>query len=509
MKLLAAWALAALVPASSLPSGITAVIHKPQYAHSSWYLLVSDLQTSKPIYERNSNRLAFTGSVRKLFSVGLALDALGANHRFVTPVYRRGSDLILVASGDLTLGGRRTPNGSIAVTDFDHNDANNLGTAILTPQDPLTGLNQLAVQVREAGIRRVTGDVIVDDRLFQPYRVPNGNLLVTPVIVNENLIDVWVTPGSPGRPAHVDWRPKTPAFTVRASVRTVPAGQAAQIQLSNDGDVTCIGSASCAGTISGTIPIGYKAPLSASATLVRTFRIEDPASFARIAFIAALKRVGVAVSAKPVARNASGNLPAPNSYVPRARVASYVSPPYADYAKLILKISLNLGANLSLSLFGLTHGERTITGSLAAEKTVLVRTMGIAPGDVDFPTNGSGSPDSRAAARATVQMLLKMSRGSNAAAYRSALPILGVDGSLSQTGRALPSRGHVNAKTGTTLENGNLKAQVLAGYIDAKSGRRLAFALYVNDAGAMRSIEDVTNVFDDEAQIVNAVYESN
>ena len=37
------------------------------------------------------DRLAFTGSVRKLFSVGVALNRLGPSHRFLTPVYRTGA----------------------------------------------------------------------------------------------------------------------------------------------------------------------------------------------------------------------------------------------------------------------------------------------------------------------------------------------------------------------------------------------------------------------------------
>ncbi len=135
--------------------------------------------------------------------------------------------------------------------------------------------------------------------------------------------------------------------------------------------------------------------------------------------------------------------------------------------------------------------------------------MGIAPGAFDFPTNGSGSPDSRAAPRATVKILTAMSKGNTCAAYRASLPILGVDGSLAGTGGTLPAKGHVFAKTGTTIDSSGLKAQVLAGYIDAKSGRHLAFALYVNDAGAIKGIEDVGDVFEDEAKITNVIYEAN
>jgi D-alanyl-D-alanine carboxypeptidase/D-alanyl-D-alanine-endopeptidase (penicillin-binding protein 4) len=476
-----------------------------------------DAATGEALYELRPDQMALTGSVRKLFSVGLALRRLGADHRFTTPVYRQGrvdaqgalrGELILVAAGDLTLGGRLNANGTIAFTDFDHNDANNLGTAILTPQDPLDGLDTLARQVRAAGIRTVTGDVIVDDRLFDSFRVPNQNLLITPIMVNENMVDVTVRPTQPGQAASVDWRPRTGAFAVTGRVGTGGAGTADTVSLSGDGLVECVGTVGCSGSVEGDIAVGYEAPLSGSPALVQTFRIEDPAAFTRTAFIEALGRAGVRVLAPSVARNPAGKLPAPGSYAPDTRVAQLVSPPYSEYAKLTLKVSLNLGANLSLMLFGLAHGRRTIADALAVERETLVRELGIRADEFDFPTNGSGSPDSRAAARATVRLLTEMARSGVAEVYRAALPVLGVDGSLAHSGVDLPARGHVFAKTGTTIAEGALKAQNLAGYIDARSGRRLAFALYVNDAGPIRSISDVAEVFEDEAAIVNVLFEA-
>jgi D-alanyl-D-alanine carboxypeptidase/D-alanyl-D-alanine-endopeptidase (penicillin-binding protein 4) len=107
-----------------------------------------------------------------------------------------------------------------------------------------------------------------------------------------------------------------------------------------------------------------------------------------------------------------------------------------------------------------------------------------------------------------VRLLTAMAQSDVAAVYRTALPILGVDGSLAESGRDLPAKGHVFAKTGTTVADGALKAQNLAGYIDAKSGRQLAFALFLNDAGPLQSIADVSAVFEDEATIANAIYES-
>lgn len=504
------------VATTPLPEAIAAVMQKPRYADATWGLLVADLATGETVFELNPDEMLFTASVRKLFSVGLALDALGADHRFTTPVYRRGDvdgagvlsgDLILVAAGDLTLGGRVTEDDEIAYTDFDHNDANGLGTAILTPEDPLRGLDDLARQVQAAGIRSVSGEVIVDDRLFEPFIAPNQKLPITPIMVNENQIDVTVTPAEVGEAAEVSWRPQTAAFSLEADITTAAEGTAATVTRSDNGRISCIGEEGCGGTVTGEIPVGFQAPLSGRPELVQTFQIEEPVAFARTAFIEAVQRTGVEVAAPVVAANPAGDLPAANSYSSETRVAEFVSPPYAEFARLILKVSLNLGANLSLMLFALTHDKRTVTEALEVERETLIDWAGLEPGSFDFPTNGSGTPDSRATPRATVQMLTAMAGTDVAADYRAALPILGVDGSLAEVGSDLPGKGHVLAKTGTTLDASGIKAQNLAGYIDARSGRQLAFALLLNDAGAIESIEDVLDVLQDEAMITNAIYE--
>ena len=82
--------------------------------------------------------------------------------------------MILVAKGDLTMGGRDQGNDTLAISNFDHNDANNLKVGVLTAPNPLRGLDRLAKQVAASGITKISGDVIIDDRLFKPFRVPNG-----------------------------------------------------------------------------------------------------------------------------------------------------------------------------------------------------------------------------------------------------------------------------------------------------------------------------------------------
>src|SRR5262249_6956433 len=149
------------------------------YKHSRWGILAIDMDSKKTIYTHNADMLFAPASVTKLYSCAAAMIALGPDHRFQTPVYRRGEvdkgilngDLILVAQGDLTLGGRSLPDGTLAFTNSDHIYANYLTTrAELPATDPLQGLNDLARQVKAAGIRGITGDVLIDDRLFNRER---------------------------------------------------------------------------------------------------------------------------------------------------------------------------------------------------------------------------------------------------------------------------------------------------------------------------------------------------
>jgi PBP4 family serine-type D-alanyl-D-alanine carboxypeptidase len=471
--------------------------------------------------------MSLTGSTRKLFSVGEALDQLGADHRQTTPVYRQGTvdgggvlqgNLILVAGGDLEFGGRRIDANTVQYTNFDHNDANGLGSAILTPQDPLYALNDLARQVKASGVASVSGDVVIDDRLFEPYRVPNGNLLITPMMLNENMVDVTVTPTAAGQPATLAYRPETAALTVDSTAKTVAAGTAdTKVTLSDDTRPACIGTPGCTATVSGDIPVGYKGPLTGSDSFVGTFRIDDPDAMARTAFIEALVRNGVAVTAPPVAANDASKLSPtvlPGGYPADTQVATYQSAPFAQTAQLVLKVSLNLGANLSLSLFGLTQGERTVQGALTAERKTLIDKYGVDGSQFTFPTNGSGTPDSEAAPRALVQMLIAMSKTHVAAEYLAALPAMGENGSLATSGTTLSGKGHVFAKPGTTVsadDNGDLelKAQNLAGYVKTKNGHTIAYALMVNDAGPIKDFgADIGGVFEDEASISNVIYEN-
>jgi len=481
---------APLVASDRLDSEIGAVIHAAEYKQAHWGILVVDLASGQTVYELNADRLFAPASVTKLFSTAAALDALGADYRFQTPIYRRGEvdasgvlkgDLILVASGDLSMGGRTTSDGRIAFTNSDHTYANGSEKGELTEPDPLAGLNDLARQVAQTGIKRVQGEVLVDDRLFEKeLGTGSGPRRLTPMMVNDNLVDLIVTPGEPGRMAKVTWRPQSALVQVDARVETVAAGETVSTTIQAGRGQAIL--------VSGKIPAGHK-------PLVRVFEVSDAAAFARGLVIEALGRAGVAMDASPLADHPHASLPPREEVSKLPRVALFVSPPFSESARLILKVSHNLHASTLPLLLAAKQGKRTLDEGLHVERDVLGR-LGVDVDSISFGGGAGGSSADLVTPRATIQLLRHMSTRSDAGAYQAALPILGVDGTLAEAvGPDSPARGKVFAKTGTyfwdnTMNNRIvLTSKALAGTMTTATNRNLAIALFVNNVHLEKSAD--------------------
>ncbi|GAA0316666.1 D-alanyl-D-alanine carboxypeptidase/D-alanyl-D-alanine-endopeptidase [Streptomyces polychromogenes] len=484
---------------------ISEIMRKPEYRHAQWGLLQTGPGDGRVVHSMFPGQFFIPGSTAKLFSVSGTWRTLGTDHRFVTPVYAVGEveggtltgDLDLVAQGDLTLGGRTRPDGTVAYTDLDHTYANDFPGATLTPENPLAGIDELARQVRASGITRVDGDVVVDDRLFaaDPVLDPTP----TPLIVNDNLIDLLTTPGDrPGGAARLDWRPRVAPYRVTSTVRTVAAGGPTAVTVTADEGGTRI-------RLSGTIAAGAR-------PLLRTSPVTDPAAFGRTALIEALGRAGVRVGAAATGADPVGRLP--RDYRGRQGVAAYTSPPYAQYAKLILKVSHNLGANLGICLMAVTAG----SGQCADGFPVLARFLdraGVDRAQVELMDGRGGNPNDRATPQALVEMLAYWQRGPDARLFREALPVLGVDGLLAENCRDCPARGKVFAKTGAAVGGDELNGRLavgaitIAGYLERGGGRFDTFYAGVN--GASTPTTDpagVISIADDLARVAAYLQEA-
>lgn len=460
---------------------INGVMERAEYRHAHWGLLVCDAATGEVLFDQNADKLFAPASVTKLFSVSAAWETLGPDYRFVTPVFRRGElrdggqlegDLILRSACDFTLGGRTNTKGEISFRNTDHTYANGSDKAQLTEEDPLAGLNALARQVFEAGIRRVSGEVLIDARLFDAAAsTGSGPENVRAVLVNDNVLDVQITPTSVGKPARIFLRPQTSLIEADAIVETSPAETAPSIRIEWAGRGRAV--------VRGTIPMGHQ-------PLVRVLEWPDAEFMARGLFIEALRRAGVEVAASPFAPPLGTNLPAPEWYESATKIAELESAPFAENAKLILKVSHNLHASTLPLLVAVKHGKRTLAEGLRLQGDVLAK-LGVDRDTISFGGGAGGDRADFATPRATVQLLTTMSGRSDFERFRAALPILGVDGTLATVvGPDSPARGKVFAKTGTlywdNVLNGRslLTSKALAGYVDARSGRRLIFTFFVN-----------------------------
>jgi len=491
---------------TQLPREIQSIIDAPRYVPSQWGILVADLKTGKAIYELNADKLFAPASTTKLFTMATGLDTFGADYQFETLIYRNApvnsagelkGDLILVASGDLTLGGRTDVNGHIAFTGMDHTDAGMDGalSAVLTKQNPLAGINNLASQVAASGIKRVCGDVIIDDRLFETSTAGHG-FVRTPITVNDNLIDFVITPSEPGMDATVKWRPRTSAYRVDAQLKTVASMETPRVLITSGGSNRIL--------VSGQVPAKQK-------PYIRVRQVEDPASFARTLLIEALQRTNVKVDISPYGKNPSVRLPERNAYKKMESVALLKSPPYSETVKLILKVSHNLGADITPLLVAAKNGKQTFEEGMALEGVFLKR-AGVDLKSISLADGEGGEQGDVVTPRAAVQILRYMTTRTCFKAYHDALPVLGVDGSLAHAVPPdSPARGKVHAKTGTIVQGDLLNdrpillVKALAGYITASGGRKLAFAFYVNNV-PIKELNDMLAVGNDLGKISEAVY---
>ena len=488
---------------------VSKIMGSSLYRYGEWGYLEVDPSNGDTVRSLGpADRLYIPGSSTKLFTVSAALDDLGFDHHFKTPVYAQGrvkggtlsGNLVLVASGDLTMGGRTAPNGSVSYTPIDHTYADSVPGATLTPENPLAGLDEIAKQVRQSGITRVDGNVIIDTRLFDlspetsvnafSFNAPNLNPMPRPITINDNLIDVEVAPGNVGEaPKVVKWRPRVAPYHLEMRAKTVAAGKPTTLSVSPQTDGPIV--------VSGNIAAD-------AGTQLRVAAVDDPAAFARTALIEALKRAGVSVSAPPTGSNPSSELPKKGSYKTDDQVAAYVSPPFSQYAKLILKVSHNYGANLDVCLMAVKAGSTDCNDGFPVMKKFFEK-AGVGVDQVAFADGRGGNPTDRFTPEAATDLLSYWTKQPQAKAFREMLPELGVNGSLTSDCKDCPARGKVFAKPGTVAlpdyVNGSLlDNESLGGYLEASPGHYHVFYLVVNGAIA-QNISEVLKVFNDLSDI--------
>lgn len=474
----------------SLDAAVSAVVQSPAYRQASFGVAVYDLDTNRFVDRYHADRLFLAASTTKLLTEGASLAFLGSNYRFTTNVYRTGpvdstgtlhGDLVLRASGDPNLSNRERSNGTLAYENEDHSyDGGALTRAV--PGDPLALMKQFAAQIAGDGIRRITGKVIVDDGLFPGGFAEMGTgAIVSPIVVNDNLIDVYVAPGAaPGDPARLTTSPRTPYVTFVNQATTGASQSERTVSLQDvsgrDSRRTVV--------ITGSMPVD-------SPRILYAYDIPSPPRFAEIALAQELRHDGVAV---PPGQG--------SSLVPHASVASseaaanlvatHVSAPLSQDVKVTLKVSDNLHADIMPYLWD--HGD--LIGGFAMERRFL-ESAGLDTSEV-VQSDGLGG-NAYIEPQFMVKYLAFLRKQPYFHAIADALPVLGRNGSLFNVQMESPAAGHVEAKTGTwsygnRLDNGSIAASSgLAGYVTTRSGHHLAFCFYLNNLAVPQG-EDAASV---------------
>jgi D-alanyl-D-alanine carboxypeptidase/D-alanyl-D-alanine-endopeptidase (penicillin-binding protein 4) len=167
-------------------------------------------------------------------------------------------------------------------------------------------------------------------------------------------------------------------------------------------------------------------------------------------------------------------------------IANHVSPPLIEDVIATLKTSDNLHAEMFLRKLaeGYTNHQSIASGARVIRQFLI--NAGLDGDDFTFYDGSGLSTHDLVAPRATAQLLSFASTQPWFAQWKSALPIGGVDGTLSGRFLIAPLKGHVFAKTGTLGES-----RALSGYIDCASGKQVIFSIMVDNHSPTTSADRV------------------
>ncbi len=418
---------------------------------------VVDLGSGAVVYERAGDRPLTLASNTKLVTTAVALDRLGPGYRFETTLARRGPIAADLLDGDLVVRGGADPC---------------LGARFDGEADG--ALRRLARAVREAGVRRVRGDLVADDRFLdrehQHAEWPKNQLdrwyaaPVSALALNDGCVDVTVAPGAKvGAPAIVTLAPASAAFEVEARCPTTSDKKEHVVDIGRRAGGNKI-------VVRGAILLG-------SEPIVTSIGVADPAIVFATVLRERLAAEGVVVEGKTRLAAPGEDLAA--GAAPLAVHSSLL----AQALPVVNKRSQNHAAELLLKTLGAVKGGGgSWKAGLEVEAAFLEATGVAARGSYEL-TDGSGlARGNRLAARAVARLLGHMARHEHASTWLASLAGAGSDGTLKDRLRGPSARARILAKTGTINAVSALSGYVLPreGAPGAARGQGFAFSIMVN-----------------------------
>ncbi len=428
-------------PPRGLPANVEAALARGGVPGKAMVAWVEEVEGGRPRLAWQAERPANPASLMKLVTTFAGLDLLGPAFTWSTPVWLQGPVVDGALNGDLVIKG----NGD--------------------PKLVLERIWLLLRRVRQAGVREIRGDIVVDRSAFSPGDVNPAdfdgeplrpyNASADALLLNYRSVLLTITPDIAHGIATVSVDP--PLAGVRADA-TVPLV-----------DGPCD---DWRGTLQGDFAdparLAFRGPFQAACgEKVWSIAYTDPKSYNERALVGMWQELGGRLGHG----FREGIAPAtPPTFELR-------SPALAEVIRDINKLSNNVMAQqLFLTLGATQRGAGTPDVARDVVRQWLSgRIRGAAAGSV--VVNGSGlSRDSRLSALALGRLLQAAWSSPVMPELMSSLPIAGIDGTLRKASSA-PGRAH--------LKTGSLRDVVgIAGYVLADSGRRYVVVAIVNDANA-------------------------
>ena len=311
-------------------------------------------------------------------------------------------------------------------------------------------------------------------------------VVMSPIVVNDNIIDVVVSPGSKeGAPISFKSSPATSYVTFVNHATTGKADSEADIrfvanQPNSEGRQNV--------TIAGKFPAGQ-------APILFKYVPPAPSRFAEVLLTEALREKGVTVEPIRAYRNLA-ELSA--SYVPSQMVAEHISPPLREEIKVTLKVSQNLHASITPLILGALLAPKNSDRTGFDLEHDFLQSAGL---DVSGAQQADGAGgNAHFTPDFMVNYLAWMAKQKDFQVFYDALPILGRDGTLFDIQPQSPAAGSVHAKTGTFSVYDPLNRSLLvigkglAGYMTTRKGDHLAFAIYVNNVSVSATGDSVKKI---------------
>lgn len=412
---------------------------------------VVDLATGKVVYARNANQLFLPASNMKLFTAALAFERLGSAAQFTTHFLRdEDGSLVLQGGGDPSLSGRVYPYSTTA-----------------TPPATLHAIDDLADQAVAAGLMRIDGNIVGDDRRYpwSPYpeswtaddSVHDYGAPVSALTLNDNFVTIAIRPSArPGELARIELDPGFEYFIIDNRIAT---GTKDDISITR---------------VPGTRQLLMTGSINTRTSVSRQLvAVDDPALFAAHAMYDALLRRGVTIRGRPIARHYNAM---PATTQPQI-LASRLSPPVSGIVEAMLKVSQNLHAEMLLREVGFVRqGQGTVAAGLREMEAMLAQFQ-IAASDFRSEDGSGLARNDMVSPRALTTLLAAMD-SKYGAGWRSLLPVSG-EGTLNNRLCCVGETVSIRAKTGSLN-----RAIALSGYADSPANGRLAFSILVNNFAA-------------------------